>query len=449
MSTNLFAPTKTTQQAVTQADIDKLTAQAEANNKQLKAINDDMEARNAATEKAINAAQPIATSTYKPVVTMSGQQQPKAATAVTTPTTTTPTAVPTTQPTEIYKGPEYTRSDYYSQGMKPYVEAANELYTQAATMQPESKDMSDYIAALAKDREDEEKERKRINQIKAISGIGDAIRHMSNLIYTTKGAPSQKIADATMPIEGQYQRDRAQREAQRAVNAKLQLEVDKEKARAAYRNQQALMQSAAGILNSGRAEMAAQTADEKRANDDWNRRFGIDKENWNRGYKDKQFNHKVATDNANIGLGRARLAEQIRHNTTSEALRAQRNKIAQQGVSDSSKGVTLATKYGGTWSRKTLSNNQLKNMVLSLQYEKTSKGQPILTKEKAKQLTSNGGGGNNLFDGYVRTGEPRADYLACLNWAMEHYPTIMSRVLTRNGFTKTGGRDYRVNAGLK
>lgn len=90
---------------------------------------------------------------------------------------------------------------------------------------------------------DDEYDRRRTRNMEMVTTLADAIRHMGNIINTSKGAPLQNFNDPTAMLEQGYQNRKAERAKREALaadqaykNANLSLKERAAKAKEAYNN---------------------------------------------------------------------------------------------------------------------------------------------------------------------------------------------------------------------
>lgn len=176
--------------------------------------------------------------------------------------------------------------------------------------------------------------------------LADAIRHMGNIYYTSKGAPAQKFNNPVAELQAGLDKRKAERARKAAVeadsaykNANLQIKMDAAAADRAYKGQMLDMKRQAG-------ERAAQNAKDLKEYRD-----GI-----------------LGVQQGNLKLAGDRLDEAKRHNKASERLGASRLAFAMAkaartaGGSGSSGGVGggygYATPYGRLTSKKQLTAQQ-------------------------------------------------------------------------------------------
>ena len=145
-----------------------------------------------------------------------------------------------------------------------------------------------------------------------IAAFADAIRHMGNIVNTSKGAPLQVFNDPTVMLEQGYQNRKAQRQKQAAIDADAAYKQAnlslKERAAEAQR---AYQQATLGYK---------QKAEERAAkNDEFNRNFktaGLQRQ-----LDNDKFNHELSTKRFN---------ETARHNKVSESQGAARIVLSQE-----------------------------------------------------------------------------------------------------------------------
>lgn len=174
--------------------------------------------------------------------------------------------------------------------------------------------------------------------------LADAIRHMGNIYYTSKGAPAQKFNNPVAELQAGLDKRKAERarkaavEADRAYkNANLQIKMDAAAADRAYKGQMLDMKRQAG-------ERAAQNAKDLKEYRD-----GI-----------------LGVQQGNLKLAGDRLDEAKRHNQASERLSASRLALAQakaarsgaKGSGGANGGYGYATPYGRLTSKKQITPQQ-------------------------------------------------------------------------------------------
>ena len=148
-----------------------------------------------------------------------------------------------------------------------------------------------------------------------IAAFADAIRHMGNIVNTSKGAPLQVFNDPTSMLEQGYQNRKAQRQRQAAIDADAAYKQAnlslKERAAEAQR---AYQQATLGYK---------QKAEERAAKND----------EFNRNFKTAGLQRQLDNDKFNQAYKTASLEESVRSHKASEGLRAQSNAISSARLS--------------------------------------------------------------------------------------------------------------------
>lgn len=156
----------------------------------------------------------------------------------------------------------------------------------------------------------DEYDRRRTRNMEMMTTLADAIRHMGNIVNTSKGAPLQQFNDPTAMMEQGYQYRKAQRQKQAALDADAAYKQAnlslKERAAEAQR---AYQQATLGYK---------QKAEERAAKND----------EFNRNFKTAGLQRQLDNDKFNQAFKTASLEESIRSHKTSEGLRAQSNAIS-------------------------------------------------------------------------------------------------------------------------
>lgn len=191
--------------------------------------------------------------------------------------------------------------------------------------------------------DDEYDERMTRNKMR-MAVLADAIRHMGNIYYTSKGAPAQKFNNPVAELQAGLDKRKAERARKAAAeadsaykNANLQIKMDAAAADRAYKGQMLDMKRQAG-------ERAAQNAKDLKEYRD-----GI-----------------LGVQQGNLKLAGDRLGETKRHNQASERLSASRLALAQakaarsgaKGSGGANGGYGYATPYGRLTSKKQLTPQQ-------------------------------------------------------------------------------------------
>lgn len=181
-----------------------------------------------------------------------------------------------------------------------------------------------------------------------IAAFADAIRHMGNIVNTSKGAPLQQFNDPTAMMEQGYQTRKAQRQKQDAIDAdaaykQANLSLKERAAEAQRAYQQA-------TLGYKQAELQQKADKDKTDLAKWKAKFEFDAAKDNRDFEYKKIRDKIKDGQwqagygikiANLNLSRARFAHTVA-------------KDAKGG----GKAVGYATPYGSLYSNKELTRNQ-------------------------------------------------------------------------------------------
>lgn len=181
-----------------------------------------------------------------------------------------------------------------------------------------------------------------------IAAFADAIRHMGNIVNTSKGAPLQVFNDPTAMMEQGYQNRKAQRQKQAALDAdaaykQANLSLKERAAEAQRAYQQA-------TLGYRQAELQQKADKDKTDLAKWKAKFEFDAAKDNRDFEYKKIRDKIKDGQwqagygikiANLNLSRARFAHTVA-------------KDARGG----GKAVGYATPYGSLYSNKELTRNQ-------------------------------------------------------------------------------------------
>lgn len=181
-----------------------------------------------------------------------------------------------------------------------------------------------------------------------IAAFADAIRHMGNIVNTSKGAPLQVFNDPTAMMEQGYQTRKAQRQKQDAIDAdaaykQANLSLKERAAEAQRAYQQA-------TLGYKQAELQQKADKDKTDLAKWKAKFEFDAAKDNRDFEYKKIRDKIKDGQwqagygikiANLNLSRARFAHTVA-------------KDAKGG----GKAVGYATPYGSLYSNKELTRNQ-------------------------------------------------------------------------------------------
>ena len=161
----------------------------------------------------------------------------------------------------------------------------------------------------------DEYDRRRTRNMEMMTTLADAIRHIGNIVNTSKGAPLQQFNDPTAMMEQGYQNRKAQRQKQAALDADAAYKQAnlslKERAAEAQR---AYQQTILGYK---------QKAEERAAKND----------EFNRNFKTAGLQRQLDNDKFNQAYKTASLEESVRSHKASEGLRAQSNAISSARLS--------------------------------------------------------------------------------------------------------------------
>ena len=181
-----------------------------------------------------------------------------------------------------------------------------------------------------------------------IAAFADAIRHMGNIVNTSKGAPLQVFNDPTAMMEEGYQKRKVQRQKQDAIDAdaaykQANLSLKERAAEAQRAYQQA-------TLGYKQAELQQKADKDKTDLAKWKAKFEFDAAKDNRDFEYKKIRDKIKDGQwqagygikiANLNLSRARFAHTVAKDARGRG-----------------KAVCYATPYGSLYSNKELTRNQ-------------------------------------------------------------------------------------------
>lgn len=233
---------------------------------------------------------------------------------------------------------------------------------------------------------DDEYDARRTRNMQMVATFADAIRHMGNIVNTSKGAPLQVFNDPSTMLEQGRQARKAQRQKQAALDAdaaykqaNMTLKQQAAEADRAYKQFNMDMQQNKFNYQKGRDDMA----DKK-----WQAKFEFDAAKDDRDFQYKQIRDKVKDGQwqagygvkvANLNLSRARFA----HTLAKDA----------KGGGTGGSGYAYATPYGSLYSKKQLSTQQ-ENQMWSFMVRN---GQITKKKLKEYELAAKGDGGAGLY----------------------------------------------------
>lgn len=194
----------------------------------------------------------------------------------------------------------------------------------------------------------EEYDRRRTRNMEMMTTLADAMRHMGNIVNTSKGAPLQQFNDPTAMMEQGYQTRKAERQKQAALEAdaaykQANLSLKERAAEAQRAYQQA-------TLGYKQADLQRKANKDKTDLAKWKAKFEFDAAKDNRDFEYKKIRDKIKDGQwqagygikiANLNLSRARFA----HTLAKDA-------------KGNGKAVGYATPYGSLYSNKELTRNQ-------------------------------------------------------------------------------------------
>lgn len=137
---------------------------------------------------------------------------------------------------------------------------------------------------------EDEYDRRRTRNMQMVATLADAIRHIGNIVNTSKGATQQKFNSPVELLEQGYQQRKAERQKQAALDAdaaykKASLSLKQAAAEAAERHRQ--FADKLGLANYGYKQVRDAVNDAH-----WN-------QNFDRMVNDDNFKHKLSTDRFN------------------------------------------------------------------------------------------------------------------------------------------------------
>lgn len=161
----------------------------------------------------------------------------------------------------------------------------------------------------------DEYDRRRTRNMEMMATLADAIRHIGNIVNTSKGAPLQQFNDPTAMMEQGYQNRKAQRQKQAALDAD-----------AAYK--QANLSLKERAAEAQRAYQQATLGYKQKAED-----RAAKNDEFNRNFKTAGLQRQLDNDKFNQAYKTASLEESVRSHKASEGLRAQSNAISSARLS--------------------------------------------------------------------------------------------------------------------
>ncbi len=239
---------------------------------------------------------------------------------------------------------------------------------------------------------EDEYDRRRTRNMQMVATLADAIRHIGNIVNTSKGATQQKFNSPVELLEQGYQQRKAERQKQAALDSETNyrnasLSLKQAAAEAAERHR--LFEEKLGLTNLAYKQ----------------RRDAVDDAHWNQNYErmvnKDEFDHNLATDKFN---------ESKRHNSVSESQGQQRINLAAirearvaaggGGGKGSSKVDRFATP-GGYMSRKTNLSGIEKKQLAQYLIKHGYINEDNLTAYKNLSLLDNSKGVNELVNSWI------------------------------------------------
>lgn len=239
---------------------------------------------------------------------------------------------------------------------------------------------------------EDEYDRRRTRNMQMVATLADAIRHIGNIVNTSKGATQQKFNSPVELLEQGYQHRKAERQKQAALDAesaykKASLRQKQAAAEAAERHRQ--FADKLGLANYGYKQVRDAVNDAH-----WN-------QNYDRMVNNDNFNHNLATDRFNESKRHNRVSEnQGQQRINLDATREARIASGSFGRKGSSKDDRFATP-SGYMSRKTnlsgIEKKQLAQYLINHGYI----NEDNLTAYKNLSLLDNSKGVNDLVNSWI------------------------------------------------
>ena len=243
---------------------------------------------------------------------------------------------------------------------------------------------------------EDEYDRRRTRNMQMVATLEDAIRHIGNIVNTSKGATQQKFNSPVELLEQGYQQRKAERQKQAALDSETNyrnasLSLKQAAAEAAERHR--LFEEKLGLTNLGYKQI----------------RDAVNDAHWNQNYErivnNDEFNHNLATDKLN---------ESKRHNSVSEnqgqqrinltAIREARMAAGGGSGSGGGKGSAKFDRFatpGGYMSRKTKLSGIEKKQLAQYLIKHGYINEDNLTAYKNLSLLDNSKGVNDLVNSWI------------------------------------------------
>lgn len=243
---------------------------------------------------------------------------------------------------------------------------------------------------------EDEYDRRRTRNMQMVATLADAIRHIGNIVNTSKGATQQKFNSPVELLEQGYQQRKAERQKQAALDAdaaykKASLSLKQAALEAAERHRQ--FADKLGLANYGYKQVRDAVNDAH-----WN-------QNFDRTVNNDNFNHKLSTDKLNESKRHNRVSEnqgqqRINLSATREARMASGSGSGSGGGKGSSKDDRFATP-SGYMSRKTKLSGIEKKQLAQYLIKHGYINEDNLTAYKNLSLLDNSKGVNDLVNSWI------------------------------------------------
>lgn len=186
-----------------------------------------------------------------------------------------------------------------------------------------------YLTTFApKTEEDYSKENETTKRILA---IGNALRHIGNIVNTSKGGPVQIFNDPVALQQAKYDKEKAERVA----NAQREAQMERQRMQDAMNLEKLNMDKA---MNEFKINMGTAEAKRKADKDANYLKLAQDKAKFDEDYKNRSLASDDAYKQGLLNQGDKRLAETARHNRATEGLSSQRLAVSWYNATHKGKG---------------------------------------------------------------------------------------------------------------
>lgn len=237
---------------------------------------------------------------------------------------------------------------------------------------------------------EDEYDRRRTRNMQMVATLADAIRHIGNIVNTSKGATQQKFNSPVELLEQGYQQRKAERQKQAALDSQTNyrnasLSLKQAAAEAAERHR--LFEEKLGLTNLGYKQ----------------KRDAVNDAHWNQNYdrmvNNDIFNHNLATDRFNEdkrhhGVSESQGQQRINLDVTREA------RVAAGGGKGGANSDRFATP-SGYMSRKTKLSGIEKKQLAQYLIKHGHINENNLTAYKNLSLLDNSKGVNDLVNSWI------------------------------------------------